>query len=104
MLSLIIDRYLKNPKLHNEIIRYSFFVFNGITTGVLMNDVMRVLIGGDFKKDMAGYATGAAIMSSGYIHKRLAIFDNPHNNIAFGSGFMVGNYWANRSEKGERIV
>jgi hypothetical protein len=104
MLSLILDRYIKNPKLHNSLIKYSFFAFNGLTTGIVFNDALRIFYG-DFKdKSKIGYALGAGGALSGYVDKRLQIFSDPLNNVAFSSGFMVGNYWANKSEKGEKIV
>ena len=104
MLSLLVDKYIKNPKLHNAIIKYSFFAFHGITTGVVFNDMVRVLYGDFRDKAKVGYALGAATLASGFIDKRLTIFSDPNNNVAFGSGFLVGNYWANKSEKGEKIV
>jgi hypothetical protein len=104
MLSLLVDRYLKNPKLHNALIKYSFFAFNGITTGIVFNDIVRVLYG-DFKdKSNVGYALGAGSIVSGFIDKRLTVFSDPYNNVAFGGGFLIGNYWANKSERGEKIV
>jgi hypothetical protein len=104
MLSLLADRYLKNPKLHNALIKYSFFVFNGITTGVVFNDIIRVLYGDFRDKAKVGYALGAGTIASGFIDKRLTMFSDPNNNVAFGSGFLVGNYWANKSEKGKEII
>lgn len=104
MLSLLVDRYIKNPKLHNMLIKYSFFVFNGLTTGIVFNDIIRVLYGDFRDKSKVGYAMGAGIMVSGFIDKRLTIFSDPNNNAAFGGGFLVGNYWANRSEKGKEIL
>lgn len=103
MLSLILDRYIKNPKLYNSLIKYSFFAFNGLTTGIVFNDMIRVFYG-DFKdKNRVGYTLGAVGIVSGYLDKRLELFSDPINNIAFSSGFLVGNYWANKSEKGEKI-
>jgi hypothetical protein len=104
MLSLLADRYLKNPRLHNALIKYSFFAFNGITTGIVFNDIIRVLYGDFRDKAKVGYALGAGTVASGFIDKRLTIFSDPNNNVAFGSGFLVGNYWANKSEKGKEII
>jgi len=103
MLSLILDRYITNPKLHNALIKYSFFAFNGLTTGIVFNDALRVFYG-DFKdKNKVGYALGAAGLVSGYLSKRLELFSDPMNNVAFSGGFLIGNHWANKSEKGEKI-
>ena len=104
MLSILIDRYLKNPKLHNMLIKYSFFAFNGITTGIVFNDIIRVFYGDFQDKSKVGYILAAGAVASGFIDKRLTIFSDPNNNIAFGGGFLIGNYWANRSEKGKEIV
>lgn len=104
MLSLLVDRYIKNPKLHNAIIKYSFFAFNGLTVGIVFNDVIRVLYGDFRDKNKVGYTLGAAGLVSGFIDKRLTMFSDPLNNVAFSGGFLVGNYWANKSEKGEKIV
>ena len=104
MLSLLADKYIKNPKLHNALIKYSFFVFNGITTGVVFNDIIRVFYGDFRDKNKVGYALGAGAAVSGFIDKRLVVFSDPMNNVAFGGGFLIGNYWANRSEKGKEIL
>lgn len=66
--------------------------------------MLRVLYGDFRDKSKVGYALGAAGAVSGYLDKRLQVFSDPLNNVAFSGGFMVGNYWANKSEKGERIV
>jgi hypothetical protein len=104
MLSILLDRYIKNPKLHNMLIRYGFFMFNGITTGIVFNDMLRVFLGDFSNKAMVGYALGTTGAVSGYIYKKTAIFSDPTNNVAFGGGFLLGNYWANKSEHGEKIV
>ena len=104
MLSLLADRYIKNPKLHNALIKYSFFVFNGLTTGIVFNDLLRVFYGDFRDKNKVGYVLGAGAAVSGFIDKRLVVFSDPMNNVAFGGGFLIGNYWANRSEKGKEIL
>ena len=89
MLSLLVDRYIKNPKLHNAIIKYSFFAFNGLTVGIVFNDVIRVLYGDFRDKNKVGYTLGAAGLVSGFIDKRLTMFSDPLN--LFGIFFTLSS-------------
>jgi len=104
LLAIIADQFLRGNILRNAIVRYSFWAFNGILLGTLLNDVLRILFSDFPEKTMVEYGTGAAIAGSGFIHRSLALMGDPLNNAVFGGGVCLGIYWVNRTEDGQPIL
>jgi hypothetical protein len=99
VLSLILDYLLKNSKLKNEIIRLSFFTFQGLLGSVIINDVFRILFG-DFKeKEMIQYGIASVVAVAPYISPKLAVFKKRSNNLALGFGLATGTLIACMSAK-----
>lgn len=105
MLGILLDRLLKNNKFRDTIIRHSFFLFNGMIGGLLLNDLLLLLYGNFEDKEYLQYGVGVGVMSLPTITGgRLILFDNASNNISMGAGIMLGTYLANRSENKEPLI
>ena len=99
MLSLILDYFLRNSKLKNEIIRLSFFTFQGLLGSVIINDVFRILFGEFKEKEMIQYGIASLVVAAPYVSPQLAVFKKRSNNIALGFGLGVGTMVACMSAK-----
>lgn len=103
MLGILLDQLMSSGKLKALIVRYAFYSFNGILGGIFMNDIIRILFGDVNLKHSYQYLIAGTIGGSGYIYRPLSFFGDPNNNLALGAGVALGHYWAELSEKGEKI-
>lgn len=104
MIGILLDRLLKNNRFRDTIIRHSFFLFNGIIGGILLNDLLLLLYGNFENKEHLQYGIGAGIMAAPTISDRLILFNNPSNNLSMGAGAIIGTYMVNRSENKEGLI
>lgn len=104
MLGILLDQLLKKNRFRDAIVRNSFFVFNGLIGGLLINDLIRILYGDFDGKQKIEYGLSGFVGISPFIIPQFTLFDNKSNNIAMASGMALGTYMANRTEHKEPIV
>lgn len=104
MLSLVIDRLVKTGALRDAIVKYSFFAFNGLLGGILINDLIRILYGDYDNKFQSQLGAAALIGASGYLYDGFKLFDDRNNNVALGAGFATGSYFADQTQHGRKIL
>ncbi len=103
MLSILLDQLLKGNPIRNSVVRWAFFGFNGILAAILMNDILRVLYGDFDNKLNLQYGIAGSVAVSPFLIEQFTLLGNKTNNMAMGGGMMIGTYWANRTEHGQRI-
>lgn len=106
MLSIALDHLLKNSKLKDNIIRLSFFTFQGLFGAVVINDILRLLFGDFEYKSYLEAAIASFVVTSPFIHPRLIIAKQRTNNFALGAGMFVGTAFCYYSEnkKGKQVL
>lgn len=95
MLSLIIDKSLKDSKLKDNIIRLSFFAFHGFVGAILLNDVIKLLYGEFPYKEKIGYVLGTGIAAAPLLSPEFQLMKKGTNNLALGLGLFVGTLVSN---------
>lgn len=104
MISILLDYIFKSPVLKQKVVRYTFFVFQGMLAGILMNDILRILYGDFDKKQAFEYGIAAFVAGVPFIIPQLTIIDHKTNNISLGAGLALGTWMATRTENKQRIV
>ncbi len=98
MFSLILDRILKG-KFKDDVIRLSFFTFQGLLGSVVINDVFRILFGDFREKEALQYGIATIVVVAPSLSDKLMIFGKKSNNYALGFGLGIGTMIACMSAK-----
>ncbi len=104
MLSILIDKLVTNPKIHQKLVRYTFFAFQGLLAGILLNDTLRIFYGDFDGKENFQYGLSAFVGAVPFIVPQMTLMDHRTNNVSLGAGMALGTYMANRTENKEPIV
>lgn len=102
MLSFLVQHGIKNNSLKDNIIRLSFFVFNGIIGSILVSDLIRLFYGTIPEKPYIEYGIAAGIATSPFIYDKFTLMNNKTNNLAMGFGMLIGSILCDVSEENGR--
>jgi hypothetical protein len=87
-----------NNKSRDHLVRFSFFVFQGLLGSILLNDVLRVLLGDFNEKKLVQYGMAVLVASAPFIYSKLTILGKKENNVYMGLGMTIGAILSNVSE------
>lgn len=100
MLSIILDQFIKKSKFRDNLVRASFFTFQGIVGSILLNDILRILYGNFEHKKIVEYGIIGAISVMPNISNKLVLMENKTNNYFMSFGMIIGLQLCDISERG----
>lgn len=99
MLSFLVQHGIKNNKVKDDIIRISFFVFNGIIGSILVSDLIRLFYGTIPEKPYIEYGIATGLAVSPYVYDGFTLMNEKTNNVALALGMVIGSLLCDQSEE-----